>query len=278
MIGKIHNSAIGILLGCIIVLGASCGTVSNLPGPQTDVQQDQPAVIGEAVSMQASFDLEKISSGWEDWLPEDEDPGDFIDPYTSWLNHHSNVQQGYNTLDLTKNLSKSAGASSFNYGEHDYIGFEPAGNGLQFVEFGIKNVPFGQIIRSIKVDGYMPQHESEGAGFFVAYGNYETGGFQWYGPFARDAQIEVYNLWTDNVNDQNRGYIIIAVSGTEQSSSISGVEVGIMEPNLEVIPEGAEHKAIPNSWLLNEQGHTDWDLLWKRPDFEETGLVWFLIV
>lgn len=233
MIGKIDNAAIGILLSFVIVFSASCGTTS--PVTQPDELQEQTGVIGEAVSMEAAFDLEKISSGWTDDAPDG-----ILDPYTNWLNHHNNVQQGYNTLDLTNYLSKSAGASSFNYGEHDYIGFEPAGNGMQFVEFGIKNVPFGQIIRSIRVDGYMPQHESASAGFYVAYGNYETGGFQWYGPFARDVEIEVDNMETDNVNVQGRGYIMIAVSGTQLSSSISRVELGIMEPNLEVISEAKE--------------------------------------
>ncbi|MEZ5337223.1 MAG: hypothetical protein R3F46_03075 [bacterium] len=270
MIVRNMNTGItGLIAGSIVMLAASCSGSSGLEN--TPAPADLETVIGEAITMEQPQSLEKTGSGWQDWGT----AGDMIDWYSVWLGLHQSVGYGNNKLDETKWVAKSSGVYSFEQGEQDYINFPASGTGSSYVQFGLKDIPFGMVIREISFETDFNSSENPSAGYYVGYSNYESGAYQWYGPFY-EGHVEVHNLFTDNVNDQQRGYFIIAVSGNSYFTDVSDVEVEIGNPVEIAVPELRE--AIPNEWVIDEHGRVDWDLLYRRPEIEPFVLALQLIL
>lgn len=260
MYGKSYTGFAGIIAGSIMILAASCSGgngMAEVPSPQ-----DSAPVIGEALTMEGAPSLEKISSGWQQW-------GDFE---LGWLDLHQSVHDGSNELDETRIFAKSEGVYNFEDGGKDYINFPAAGVGMHYAVFGLKDIPVGSIIRGIRFTTDFNSSESDDAEYYVAYSNYETGVFQWYGPYA-EGDIELYNLFTNNVSVGQKAYFTIAVTGNNYYSDVTDVEVSIGKPLKVDLPLLYERQPIPNDWVLNEYGKVDWDLLWKRPEFQEIMII-----
>jgi hypothetical protein len=261
MNGKTNNSVISILLAGITVLSASCGGGNVMEN--TSPALDQQALIEQAITSDAPQSLGKTSSGWEQWGG----IGDLIDWYVVWLGLHQSVGYGVNELDETKLIGKSSGVYNFEDGGKDYINFPAADGGLNYVEIGLKDIPEGAIIRGISFKTDFNSSESPDAGYYVAYSNYETASFQWYGPFP-EGEVNLYNFFTDTVNENNRAYFTIALVDNNHWSDITDIKVHIDDPIDFKIPDLIEKQPIPNWWLLGEDGRIDWDILFEKPDFQ----------
>ena len=265
MNGRIRNGIAGIVISGIAIMAASCsgGNVMENTAPAVD----QQGVIDEAITMESPQSLDKLTSGWEEWIGD----GILIDWYTTWLNKHQSVDYGLNELDETKLVGKGEGVYNFEDGGKDYINFPAAGSGMKYATFGLKDVPEGAIIRGISFETDFNSSESPDAAYYVAYSNYDSGSMQWYGPFP-EGHVDLYNFFTNTINDNNRGYFTIAVSGNNYYSDITDVVVNINDPINFKIPELVEFQPIPNWWLLGEDGRIDWNILFEKPEVEKLGI------
>ncbi|MEZ5337222.1 MAG: hypothetical protein R3F46_03070 [bacterium] len=262
---KFTNSIAGIIIISAAVMAASCsgGTGIDTANPGTETV-DQAAIIEQAITSEEMPSLDKMSSGWEQWTGSDI----LIDWYTVWLNKHQSVDYGLNELDETKLIAKAEGVYNFEDDGKDYLNFPAAGGGLKYAVFGLKDVPEGAIMRGIRFTTDFNSSESPNAEYYVCYSNYENGVYQWYGPFA-EGEYEVYNLYTDNINEYNRGYFTIAVTGNNYFSDVTDVEVIIGDPVRIDLPLLYEFQPIPNWWIKNDLGYVDWSKLFELPDVQE---------
>ena len=260
MNGKTSKSVIGILLAGITVLSASCGGGSVMetssPAP------DQQALIEQMITSDTPQSLDKLTSDWQQWT------GDLV---LTWFDKHQSVGYGVNELDETKLVAKSTGVYNFEDNGKDYLNFPAAGAGMAYATIGLKDIPEGAIIKGISFETDFNSSESPDAGYYVAYSNYDAGSMQWYGPFP-EGHVDLYNFFTDTVNDNNRAYFTIAISGNNHWSDVTDIEVLIGDPIDFKIPELIEFQPIPNWWLLGEDGRIDWDILFEKPEVQKLGI------
>lgn len=263
MYGSFKKSFAGIVISGMAIMAASCGGSNVMDGTQPEQQVDEQAIIEQAITTDEMPSLEKMSSGWEQWNGSDI----LIDWYTVWLNKHHSVDYGVNQMDETKLIAKSEGVYNFEDDGKDYLNFPATGGGMNYAVFGVKDVPDGAIMRGIRFKTDFNSSESENAEYYVCYSNYEQGVYQWYGPFA-EGEYEVYNLYTNNINEYGRGYFTIAITGNNYYSDVTDVEVIIGDPIDFKIPDLIEHQPIPNWWLLDDLGFVDWNRLFELPELQ----------
>lgn len=265
MYGKFTNSIAGIIISGAAIMAASCSGGAGMdtanPG---NTEVDQAAIIEQAITTDEMPSLEKLSSGWEQWTGSDI----LIDWYTVWLNKHQSVGYGVNDLDETKLITKSEGVYNFEDDGKDYLNFPATGGGLNYAVFGVKDVPQGAIMKGIRFTTDFNSSESPNAEYYVRYSNYESGVYQWYGPFA-EGEYEVYNFYTNNINEYQRGYFTIAITGNNYYSDVTDVEVIIGDPIDFKIPDLVEHQPIPNWWLMDDTGFVDWGKLFELPAVQQ---------
>ncbi len=268
MNGKIRNSIAGIVISGMAIMATSCGGGSVMDTSNTgDSAADQQALIEQMITSDEMSSLEKTSSEWQKW----DGIGDMIDWFSVWLGLHQSVGYGVNDLDETKLVAKSAGVYNFEDDGKDYINFPAAFGGMSYVTFGLKDIPEGAIIKHIGFETDFNSSEADNAAYYVAYSNYEDVNYQWYGPFP-EGHVDLYNFFTDTVNDNDRAYFTIAVNGNIHWSDVTDVEVTIGDPIDFKIPEIIEKNPIPNWWLLGDDGRIDWNILFERPEVEKLGI------
>ena len=260
MNGKIRNGIAGIVISGIAIMAAGCSSGTSLD--EAPISGDSTVVIEDVTGTDGMPSLAKVSSDWQQWS------GDLV---LKWLDKHQSVGYGLNELDETIIYAKSDGVYNFENGGKDYINF-PSTNNFSYAVFGLKDIPVGAIIRGIHFTTDFNSSESPVAEYYVSFSNYETGNFQWYGPY-HEGDIELYNLFTNTVNVGQKAYFTIALMDNLHWSDVTDVEVVIGDPVVIDLPILYERNPIPNWWLLDEDGFVDWDRFFELPAVQDLKIM-----
>jgi hypothetical protein len=216
-----------LLLVALSSLTSSCGGLASFnPGLSG---AEQPSAIGEQLSFPIEDQPDRQSQGLGDI--------DHFAWFAEWIKRHLSVQHGENHFDLANYYAGSSGVYSYAIGRKPRIILPPApAEGMSHVQFGVRNVPAGEIMRRIQATLHVDARDDEDAEFLVGYSNYETDRFQWSGPFTAADDISLVNWWVNNVNASQRGYLVIGVRGNTYPAEIWHASVNIGPPGPTELP------------------------------------------
>ena len=149
-------------------------------------------------------------------------------------------------IDISAFLDRSAGVSVFEYLGNEYINFNPTNTGIEWIRYGVQDIPDGEIMRRISLharntdDNLDPQ-------LYMAYANFSSGRYDWFGPFGPEDELEVRNEWTQNVSADGKAYFYIGVSNSTANIFAGLLSVELGEPGRYLDPDflGEELKLHP---------------------------------
>ena len=216
---KTHFLLMSFLLAGVTSLTCSCGSAASL----------NPGQLGTNSSTLLNSDQSLLTMEEPDRLTLGLGDADYITWFSNWLSRHLSVEHGENYFDMKSFISGSSGVYSYAIiGPKSRISLPPApADGMSHVRLGVRNVPTGEIMRRIKATLHVDARDAASAEFFLAYSNYDTGRFQWSGPYSAADGINITNWWTDNVNDNNRGYLVFGVRGNQYPAELWSASVNI---------------------------------------------------
>lgn len=145
---------------------------------------------------------------------------------------HVSLHEGHNGVEIGDYLAASAdvapgtvlgppvwhmdGEGNLVYGprEYDAVNLTSTPGNVSFVTYGFKDIPEDKEITGLLITGLSDAELSNpGAGLYVGIGDYESGAYRWYGPLGTKSKYELTFRDLDSTNDQQRGYITLAVYG-----------------------------------------------------------------
>jgi len=168
---------------------------------------------------------------------------------------HQSLVTGNNDIDHMKTVLRSNNVvESTHYSKPKIV---PDGNGgweiqidqlesielhstfedMSFVTYGFKDIPVGQQITKIKVEGYLanPLFNPSG-GLYIGVSDYGKSTYRWYGPLGTEDEYEVNLYKVDTTNSDQRAYVTLAVFGSD-AIGITKVEIEVGEPKMLPIGE-----------------------------------------
>ena len=199
MCGKFRIAPVLIVLAVLLVGLVSCEGGNSLPLAQTQNE----GVIGEAYSFV---------------LPDAENRD------ASWLESHQEMQSGNNLLEPQKYIQSSFDVTVTDFLGTDVLEFPTTGEDCSYVMYGLSGINQYQEIHGL---GMNTLTLDEGRVFHVAVSDYESGRFEWFGPYTDDEEIVLDLKHRRNVNQDGRAYVVIALSGSEDQAIVGSISVEV---------------------------------------------------
>ena len=233
---NLRTAIVTTIVALFALISASCEGASNV---EPSREYSQSPSYEELAQTKVSEEPSSLDRGASDWFDFDFD-WDF--PYEILFDLlHIHVDSGNNTLALGTILEKNETSGIVTIPTGDALLVQSSASEMGFVKYGLKDIPDGEIIRGIRVNGYAgPDADS---GLFIGVSDYGNGSYQWYGPFTNGEDWEVYNAFMDTTNDEDKAYIVFATYGGD-AALISEIQVQIDEPLSFEMPELVEEFEI----------------------------------
>jgi len=247
MLGRITQ--LGLAVSCLAaVLAVGCGGMQSSPlgdaeavldNGGSDSGQSQAYVSDGFLSL---HEVSKLAEE-EELLPYDPEeypqPSDLL-----WLLRHQSVASGENELDHTLMLAHSSNAEvttgivgwTLDGGGHivpeygDVVRLESSAGEMSYVTYALKDIPDGEEIRKIEIDGIGEFGTHAGAGLWIGVGDMDSGAYNWYGPKTETSggyELSLFN--PSSANDAHRAYFTLAVYNGDEFQ-INEIRVTIGEP------------------------------------------------
>ncbi|MCB1217801.1 hypothetical protein KDL44_10425 [bacterium] len=134
------------------------------------------------------------------------------------------VLNGHNLLQPEQYLQSSFDVGVVNYLGTDVLEFPETGDDFSYVLYGLSGVISYHEIDTLSLDTLS---DDQGRIFHVAVSDYESGRFEWYGPFTDATQFELDLLHSRNVSPEGNAYVIVGVSGSEALSYVGNIDVEV---------------------------------------------------